>query len=95
MEQQLLLVYYCIGPALIDLHWPALTCTDLLVLSLPTPQVARANFNEDPYVQDFGISIDQKMVTVTGRILPPPLLQYGGKIGKQVRCVPIAVYCTL
>ena len=78
MEQQLLLLYYC------------RSCTDLLVLSLPTPQVARANFNEDPYVQDFGISIDQKMVTVTGRILPPPLLQYGGKIGKQVRCVPIA-----
>ena len=72
------------------------TCTDLLVLSLPIPQVARANFNEDPYVQDFGISIDQKMVTVTGRILPPPLLQYGGKVGKQVWCVPIAnVHCSV
>ena len=43
-------------------------------------QVVRANFNEDPYIQDFGISVDQKMVTVTGRILPPPLLQYGGKV---------------
>ena len=61
------------------------TCTNLLVYTIPPcPQVARANFNEDPYVQDFGISIDQKMVTVTGRILPPPLLQYGGKVGKQV-----------
>lgn len=43
-------------------------------------QVARANFNEDPYVRDFGISIDTKMVNVNGRILPPPLLQYGGKV---------------
>ncbi|XP_064383428.1 protein argonaute-2-like [Halichondria panicea] len=41
--------------------------------------VARANFNDDPYVRDFGISVEQKMVNVNGRILPPPLLQYGGK----------------
>ena len=87
-ERQLLLIHYCTCRSFGS-------CTDLLVLSLPPPQVARANFNEDPYVQDFGISIDQKMVTVTGRILPPPLLQYGGKVGKHVRCVPIAVYCTL
>lgn len=46
--------------------------------------VARANFNEDPYVRDFSISVDQKMVTVTGRILPPPLLQYGGKAGGMI-----------
>jgi eukaryotic translation initiation factor 2C len=43
-------------------------------------QVARANFNEDPYVKDFGLSIETKMVNVSGRILPPPLLQYGGKV---------------
>ena len=43
-------------------------------------QVARANFNEDPYVRDFGVSIETKMVNVSGRILPPPLLQYGGKV---------------
>ena len=75
-EWQLLLIHYCRSFE---------SCTDLLVSSLLPPQVARANFNEDPYVQDFGISIDQKMVTVTGRILPPPLLQYGGKVGKHVR----------
>ena len=46
-----------------------------------TLQVARANFNDDPYVRDFGISVEQKMVNVNGRILPPPLLQYGGKVG--------------
>ncbi len=49
-------------------------------------QVSRANFNEDPYVRDFGIGIDTKMVNVTGRILPPPLLQYGGKV-KVCVCV--------
>ena len=38
-------------------------------------------------MQEFGISVDQKMVTVTGRILPPPLLQYGGKV-----CVPVVPY---
>ena len=43
-------------------------------------QVARASFNDDPYIRDFGISVDTKMVTVTGRILPPPLLQYGGRV---------------
>ena len=32
-------------------------------------------------MRDFGLSIDPKMVTVSGRILPPPLLQYGGKVG--------------
>ena len=46
-------------------------------------QVARANFNADPYVQDFGISVDTKMVTVTGRVLPPPKLQYGGKVRRN------------
>jgi eukaryotic translation initiation factor 2C len=50
--------------------------------------VVRADFNEDPFVRDFGISIDQKMVTVTGRILPPPLLQYGGKIQARIQAQP-------
>ena len=64
-------------------------------LCSPLPQVARANFNEDPYVQDFGIAIDQKMVTVTGRILPPPLLQYGGKVGRQVQHHQMDVSATI
>ena len=74
------------------------------VFSLSSSQVARANFNEDPYVRDFGLSIDPNMVTVTGRILPPPLLQYGGKIHVSVCTViymsdsvytemMLAVYC--
>jgi eukaryotic translation initiation factor 2C len=45
--------------------------------------VSRANFNADPYVKDFGIAVDTKMVTVTGRVLPPPKLQYGGKARVQ------------
>ena len=56
-------------------------------------QMAQANFNSDPYVQDFGISVDQKMVTVTGRVLPPPRLQYGGKVGSA--CVPGEVTLTV
>ena len=31
-------------------------------------------------MKDFGITVEQRMVNVTGRILPPPLLQYGGKV---------------
>ena len=54
-------------------------CVDDLYYYISS-QVVRADFNEDPFVRDFGISIDQKMVTVSGRILPPPLLQYGGKV---------------
>lgn len=48
--------------------------------------VARANFNGDPYVRDFGINVDTKMVTVTGRVLPPPKLQYGGK--SRIQAMP-------
>ena len=58
-----------------------------------TTQVARANFNEDPYVRDFGLSVDPKMVTVTGRILPPPLLQYGGKV--RVRAPNCLLCCVV
>lgn len=48
----------------------------------------QADFNNDPFVQDFGISVDENMVTVEGRVLPPPKLQYGGKINGRVQALP-------
>jgi len=41
--------------------------------------VAKADFNKDPYVQEFGLKISKSMVEVKGRILPSPKLQYGGR----------------
>jgi len=43
-------------------------------------KIERASFNEDPFVREFGISVDSKMVMITGRVLPPPKLQYGGLV---------------
>ncbi|XP_022710581.1 protein argonaute-2-like isoform X2 [Varroa jacobsoni] len=41
--------------------------------------VRKADFNKDPYVQEFGLSIAHTMMEVRGRVLPPPKLQYGGR----------------
>lgn len=41
--------------------------------------VNKADFNNDPYVKEFGLSISHVMTEVTGRILPAPKLQYGGR----------------
>lgn len=46
--------------------------------------VVKANFNSDPYLQAFGITVSSKMVDVQGRILPVPKLQYGGRTKAQV-----------
>ncbi|XP_062507547.1 protein argonaute-2-like [Corticium candelabrum] len=40
--------------------------------------VSDANFNRDPYISQFGITVDIKMCELKGRVLPPPQLQYGG-----------------
>lgn len=50
--------------------------------------VRRADFNNDSYVQEFGLTISNNMVEVRGRILAPPKLQYGGRVSSlsgQVR----------
>ncbi len=39
-----------------------------------------ANFNLDPYIQEFGIKVKDDMAEVTGRVLPAPILQYGGRV---------------
>lgn len=43
-------------------------------------QIRKANFNADPYLQTFGISIHTQMMDVTGRVLNAPKLQYGGRV---------------
>lgn len=41
--------------------------------------VRRADFNNDAYVQEFGLTISNHMMEVRGRVLAPPKLQYGGR----------------
>jgi eukaryotic translation initiation factor 2C len=45
--------------------------------------VNKADFNNDPYVKEFGLSISNMMMEVKGRVLPPPKLQYGGRTKQQ------------
>ena len=44
-------------------------------------QVRKADFKNDPYAIDFGISISDNMVELSGRVLEAPKLQYGGRVG--------------
>ena len=45
--------------------------------------VTKADFNNDPYIKEFGLSISNTMMEVKGRVLPPPKLQYGGRTKQQ------------
>ncbi|KAK4336897.1 hypothetical protein RND71_043462 [Anisodus tanguticus] len=45
--------------------------------------VNKAEFNKDPYVQEFGLKISKSMVEVKGRVLQSPKLQYGGRTKLQ------------
>ncbi|KAG0726739.1 Protein argonaute-2 [Chionoecetes opilio] len=45
--------------------------------------VRKADFNNDPYMQEFGLTISTAMMEVRGRVLPPPKLQYGGRTKQQ------------
>lgn len=45
-----------------------------------------ANFNLDPYIQEFGIKVKDDMAEVTGRVLPAPILQYGGRVNMSHSC---------
>ena len=46
--------------------------------------VLRARFHEDQFVRDFGISINNQMAEVKGRILTAPKIQYGGKVNVNI-----------
>lgn len=41
-----------------------------------------ASYNLDPYIQEFGIKVKDDMTEVTGRVLPAPILQYGGRVSR-------------
>jgi len=34
----------------------------------------------DPYLKEFGIVVHNEMPELTGRVLPAPMLQYGGRV---------------
>lgn len=60
--------------------------------------VKRADFNNDSYVQEFGLTISNSMMEVRGRVLPPPKLQYGGRVSSmtgQVNTISLrhCLYC--
>lgn len=42
-----------------------------------------ASYNLDPYIQEFGIKVKDDMTEVTGRVLPAPILQYGGRVSRN------------
>ncbi|XP_064651873.1 protein argonaute-2-like isoform X7 [Lineus longissimus] len=48
--------------------------------------VRKAQFNDDPFLQTFGLQVNQWMTEVQGRVLPPPRLQYGGR--QKAQAVP-------
>eukprot|EP00094_Tigriopus_californicus_P002468 TCALIF_02385-PA protein Name:"Similar to Ago2 Protein argonaute-2 (Mus musculus)" AED:0.07 eAED:0.07 QI:0/0/0/0.5/1/1/2/0/1061 len=45
--------------------------------------IRRADFNNDPFVQEFGLNISHSLMEVRGRVLPPPKIQYGGRSKQQ------------
>lgn len=46
-------------------------------------QVRSANYDADPFVQEFQFKVRDEMAHVTGRVLPAPMLQYGGRVRLQ------------
>lgn len=56
---------------------PPLTCLPLFSFL----KMRSASFNTDPYVREFGIMVKDEMTDVTGRVLQPPSILYGGRVG--------------
>lgn len=70
----------------VHISWPAAAAWDAAVgftqshgPSFPL-QMKNASYNLDPYIQEFGIKVKDDMTEVTGRVLPAPILQYGGRV---------------
>lgn len=51
-------------------------------------QVRSANYEADPFVQEFQFKVRDEMAHVTGRVLPAPMLQYGGRVSTEHFMVP-------
>ncbi|KAI4810506.1 hypothetical protein KUCAC02_013446 [Chaenocephalus aceratus] len=45
--------------------------------------VRSANYEADPFVQEFQFKVRDEMAQVTGRVLPAPMLQYGGRVSTE------------
>uniref|UniRef100_A0AAY4E5W3 Protein argonaute-1 n=1 Tax=Denticeps clupeoides TaxID=299321 RepID=A0AAY4E5W3_9TELE len=45
--------------------------------------VRNANYDIDPFVQEFQFRVRDEMAEVTGRVLPAPMLQYGGRVSSD------------
>uniref|UniRef100_A0A8P4JY84 Protein argonaute-1 n=1 Tax=Dicentrarchus labrax TaxID=13489 RepID=A0A8P4JY84_DICLA len=45
--------------------------------------VRSANYEADPFVQEFQFRVRDEMAQVTGRVLPAPMLQYGGRVSSE------------
>ncbi|KAG7278782.1 hypothetical protein CRUP_019088 [Coryphaenoides rupestris] len=45
--------------------------------------VRSANYEADPFVQEFQFRVRDEMAQVTGRVLPAPMLQYGGRVSAE------------
>ncbi|XP_070294239.1 protein argonaute-2 isoform X4 [Salvelinus sp. IW2-2015] len=43
-----------------------------------------ANFNNDPYVREFGVMVRDEMTEVNGRVLQAPSILYGGRQNKAI-----------
>ena len=42
-----------------------------------------ANYEADPFVQEFQFRVRDEMAQVMGRVLPAPMLQYGGRVSSE------------
>ncbi|KRX60175.1 putative protein tag-76, partial [Trichinella sp. T9] len=51
--------------------------------------VKKSNFSSDPFLKSFGVQIKAEPMNVSGRVLPPPRLEYGkGNGGRQIILTP-------
>ncbi|KAI4977820.1 hypothetical protein ZWY2020_014374 [Hordeum vulgare] len=39
-------------------------------------------YNEDPYAKEFGVTFENRLTIIKGRVLPPPMLKFGDQ-GKE------------
>lgn len=57
--------------------------SNFIICPLPSPAQVKSNSmvgGPDPYLKEFGIVVHNDMTEVTGRVLPAPMLQYGGRV---------------